>query len=60
MKKIFLLLFLLNSCSLDNTGNYWNYNLSKEKLDFGKEYTFEEYKVILEKYNAKKDYPNIN
>ncbi|MDC0215683.1 hypothetical protein OAJ75_01160 [Candidatus Pelagibacter sp.] len=60
MRKILILFFLLNSCSLNNTGDYWNYNFSKEKLDFDKEYTFKEYKVLLEKYNAKKKFPNIN
>ena len=62
MKKTFilLLLFLLTSCSFQNTVNYWNDNKNKEILDFNKKYTFNEYGEILEKYNARKGYPIIN
>ena len=60
MKKFIIIFFLLASCSLQNTGNYWDNNLNKEILDFDKEYTFKEYKGILEKYNARTKYPDIN
>ena len=60
MKKIFILFLFLTSCSFNNTGDYWNYNLKNEILDFDKEYTINEYEVILKKYNAKTKYPNIN
>ena len=53
MKKIFILFLFLTSCSFNNTGNYWNHNLKNEILDFDKEYTLDEYKAILKKYNAK-------
>ena len=59
MKKI-ILLILLTSCSFNNTSNYWSNNLKKELLDFDKDYSFIEFKSILEKYNARKDYPEIN
>ena len=60
MKKLILFSLLLTSCSLSNTGNYWNNNLDKKILDFDKDYTFKEYEAILKKYNDKKDYPKIN
>jgi len=59
MKKI-ILLILLTSCSFNNTSNYLNSNVKKELLDFDKDYSFIEFKSILEKYNARKDYPEIN
>ena len=59
MKKI-ILLILLTSCSFNNTSNYWNSNMKKELLDFDKDYSFIEFKSILEKYNDRKDYPEIN
>ena len=59
MKKIILLIFL-TSCSFNNKSNYWSNNLKKELLDFDKDYSFIEFKSILEKYNARKDYPEIN
>ena len=55
-----LFLILLNSCSINNTSNYWNSNLKKEVLNFDNEYTYKEYKIILKKYNDRTDYPNIN
>ena len=59
MKKI-ILLILLTSCSFNNTSNYFNSNVKKELLDFDKDYSFIEFKSILEKYNARKNYPEIN
>ena len=59
MKKL-ILFFLLTSCSFQNTGSYWDNNLNNEILDFEKDYTFIEYMAILEKYNDRKGFPNIN
>ena len=50
MKLIFLFIFLfLASCSLNNTGEYWNkkLNLDKKNLDYDKNYSIEEYEKIL-------------
>ena len=63
MKLVFLFLFLsLLSCSLNNTSDYWNkdLNLDKENLDYDKDYSIEEYEKILEGYNDRTDFPNIN
>ena len=63
MKLVFLFLFLsLLSCSLNNTSDYWNRNLNldKENLDYDKDYSIKEYEKILEGYNDRTDFPNIN
>ena len=63
MKLVFLFLFLsLLSCSLNNTSDYLdkNLNLYKENLDYGKDYSIEEYEKILKGYNDRTDFPNIN
>ncbi len=62
MKKSILLLFLLTSCSLNNDSAYWNENLNinYEELKYDKNYTFDEYGKILEKYSAKNKTPKIN
>ena len=63
MKLLFLFFFLLLlSCSLNNTGDYWNKNLNlhKENLDYKKDYSIEEYGKILDAYNDRTDFPNIN
>ena len=63
MKLIFLFLFFsLVSCSLNNTGDYWNKNLNldKENLDYEKDYSIEEYGKILDAYNDRTNFPNIN
>jgi hypothetical protein len=63
MKLVFLFLFLsLVSCSLNNTGDYLNKNqkLNDENLDYYKDYSIEEYEKILERYNDRTDFPNIN
>ena len=59
MKKI-ILLILLTSCSFNNTSNYWNSNMKKELLDFDKDYSFLEFKKLLETYNDQSVYPDIN
>ena len=62
MKKLILILFLFTSCSLNNDSAYWNenLNLNYEELKYDKDYTFDEYGKILEKYNAKNKTPKIN
>ena len=55
--KILILLFLLTSCSyIKNKSNLNN----KKILNFDKDYTFKEFNIILEKYNDRTDFPNIN
>ena len=62
MKKLILFLFLLTSCSFNNDSDYLkeNLNLNYEELKYGKDYTLDEYKKILEKYSAKNKTPKIN
>ena len=61
MKKIILLLFL-TSCSFNDTGKYWTENNEdyNKNLEYNSDYTTEEYKKILKKYNKKKKYPKLN
>ena len=51
MKKIIFLIFL-TACSSKNVNN----NI----LDFNMDLTFDEFKVLLEEYNKKKEYPDID
>tara|TARA_B100000378_G_C17738323_1_gene304967 strand:+ start:318 stop:476 length:159 start_codon:yes stop_codon:yes gene_type:complete len=51
MKKIILLIFL-TTCTTQNASN--------EILDFNMNITIDEFKVLLEKYNKKKGYPDID
>ena len=51
MKKIILLIFL-TACTTQNASN--------EILDFKMNMTLDEFKVLLEKYNKKKGYPDID
>ncbi len=51
MKKIILLIFL-TACTTQNASN--------EILDFNMNITIDEFKVLLEKYNKKKGYPDID
>ena len=62
MKKLFVFLFMLTSCSLNTSSNYWNENLNAnyEELNYDKDYTFDEYKNILDMYNKKTEIPNLN
>ena len=63
MKLVLLFLFLsLVSCSLNNTSDYWNKNLNldKENLVYDKDYSIEEYEKILNRYNDRTNFPNIN
>ena len=62
MKKLIIFLFLLTSCSFNNDSVHLkeNLNLNYEELKYGKDYTLDEYKKILEKYSAKNKTPKIN
>ncbi len=62
MKKFFLLLLLLNSCSLNSDSSFWNESINSnyEELTFDKDYTFKEYGEILDKYNDNTKIPKIN
>ena len=51
MKKIILLIFL-TACTTQNSSN--------EILNFNMNITVDEFKVLLEKYNKKKGYPDID
>ena len=62
MKKIILFMFLLTSCSLNSDSSYWNetINSNYEKLEYAKDYTFEEYGNILKQYSKKNKIPKLN
>ena len=51
MKKIIFLIFL-TACTSKNE--------NKNILDFNMDMTFDEFKVLLEEYNKKKGYPDID
>ena len=51
MKKIIFLIFL-TACTSKNVNN----NI----LDFNMDLTFDEFKVLLEEYNKKRGYPDID
>ena len=55
-------MFFLTSCSFNSDSVYWSDNDSSnyEEISYDKDYTFEEYEKILNKYNDRKDYPSIN
>ena len=63
MKLVFLFIFLtLVSCSLNNRSDYLNkdLNLVEENLNYSKDYSIEEYEKILNGYNDRTNFPNIN
>ena len=51
MKKIIFLIFL-TACTSKNVNN----NI----LDFNMDLTFDEFKILLEEYNKKKGYPDLD
>ena len=55
MKKLFFL-FLLTACSSNNM----SIDLNNKVLDFNRELSFEEFRVLLDKYNIITNYPSIN
>ena len=62
MRNLILFLLLLTSCSIDKNSTYWNENLNSdyEDLKYDKDYTFDEYSKILDKYSDRKRIPNLN
>ena len=63
MKLVFLFILLtLVSCSLNNRSDFWNkdQNLVQENLNYSKDYSIEEYEKILNEYNDRTNFPNIN
>ena len=55
MKRLILILFLLSSCTINNN----KLNVA-EPINFDKDYSISEYKKLLDLYNDKKGYPNID
>jgi len=51
MKKIILLIFL-SSCTTQNINN--------EKINFDRDMSYEEFKILLEKYDKVSEFPDIN
>ena len=51
MKKVIFLIFL-TACSSKNINN--------NVLNFNNDLTYDEFKVLLEEYNKKKEYPDID
>ena len=51
MKKIIFLVFLTACASK---------NVNQNTLNFNMDLTFDEFKVLLEEYNKKKEYPDID
>ena len=63
MKKLFLFLILLNGCSFTDSAyfNSKNNKLNKdETISFKKDYTMNEYKLLLDKYSKENHYPNMD
>ena len=62
MKKLILFLFLLTSCSINSNSTYWNENINSnyEELNYAKDYTFDEYGEILQKYSNNNKIPKLN
>jgi len=56
MRKLIIFIFLLYSCSSSNIEN----SFDEKKIDFYKNYSFSEYKKIIENYNKQSSYPNID
>ena len=55
MKKLFFL-FLLTACSSNNMSS----DLNNQVLDFNKEHSFEEFRVLVDKYSNISKYPDID
>ena len=55
MKKFILLLFIV-ACSPMNKST----SLNNEIIDFNKDLTFDEFKILLEEYNKINGYPEID
>jgi hypothetical protein len=69
---IFLIILLLNNCSLNKDSKYWTENVVKISEDQKKlpevikkseditNMTFEEYEIYIDDYTKKSKYPDIN
>ena len=55
MKKI-IFVFFLTSCSSANI----NDNFNKNDLNFNNDYTYNEFKVLLEEYNMINGFPDLD
>ncbi len=67
-----MILFLFTSCSFNSSSSFWT-EKNEKKISFKNKLnkillksndimsmTFDEYKIYLDDYNKKSDYPNIN
>ena len=69
---IFLIILLLNNCSLNKDSKYWTEDMVKKNEDQKKlpkaikkseditSMTFEEYEIYIDDYTKKSKYPDIN
>ena len=69
---IFLIILLLNNCSLNKDSKYWTEDVVKKSEDRKKlsevlkkseditNMTFEEYEIYIDDYTKKSKYPDIN
>ncbi len=55
MKKLFLLIIILSSCTIQNKND-----TSIQKFNFSKNMKFEDFKLQLENYAKDSSYPNID
>ena len=56
MKKLIFIIILTTSCVRQDIGKL----NTDETIDFNKDYSFLEFKKLLETYNDQSDYPDIN
>ena len=69
---IFLIILLLNNCSLNKDSKYWTEDVVKKSKDQKKlsevlkksdditNMTYDEYKIYIDDYTKKSKYPDIN
>ena len=69
---IFLIILLLNNCSLNKDSKYWTEDVVKKREDKKKlseilkkseditNMTYDEYKIYIDDYTKKSKYPDIN
>ena len=72
MEDIFLIILLLNNCSLNKDSKYWTEDVDKISEDQKKlpeiikkseditSMTFEEYEIYIDDYTKKSKYPDIS
>ena len=56
MKKLIFIIFLITSCTKQDISKL----NSNKIIDFDKDYSFTEFKKLLDEYNDQKDYPDID